>query len=138
MTQPGVITEVKNGMMEITFCRKEACAACNACEGGKREHKIRVRGSGRVGDIALVEMPDQIIVRASAMAYGVPLVGMVAGLLLGSAVSQENIWGPLMGALLGLGAGLTILKLTEKKRSSHPDWNPRVVEILKGGSAAEE
>ncbi len=138
MRQPGEITEVKKGMMEITFCRKEACAVCNACEGGKKEHKIWVRGTGRVGDIAVVEMPDQIVVRASAMAYGVPLAGLLAGLLAGSALSQESTAGMLIGAALGLGAGLMTLKLTEKKRSGHPDWNPRVVEILERGGTAGE
>ena len=138
MRQPGEITEVKNGMMEITFCRKEACAACNACEGGKKEHKIWVRGTGRVGDIAVVDMPDRIVVRASAIAYGVPLMGLVTGMLAGSAVSQETVWGPLIGAALGLGTGLIILKMTEKKRSSDPDWNPRVVSILERGSTMDD
>lgn len=137
MRQPGEITAVKQGMMEITFCRPEACAACNACEGGKREHKIWVRGSGNIGDIAVVDMPDGMIVKASVMAYGLPLAGLMIGMLIGSAVTQESIWGMLTGAALGLGASLMTLKFTEKNRRGHPEWSPRVVDILERGTSTE-
>ena len=130
MRQQGEITDKKNGMLEITFCRLEACAACNACEGGKREHKIWIKGNGRVGDIAIVDMPDQMIVKASAVAYGLPLAGLMAGMLIASAITGENTWGMVIGAALGLGISMAILKMTEKNRSTKPEWNPRVVDIM--------
>ena len=137
MRQPGEITEVKNGMMEITFCRPEACAACNACEGGKKEHKIWVRGEGRVGDIALVDMPDRMVVKASAIAYGLPLVGLVGGMLLGNTLSGgQDAWS-LAGAGIGLGLSLLALKITEGKRRGREDWTPRVVDILEKGEQVD-
>ena len=133
MRQPGEVTDVKNGMLEVTFCRPEACASCGACEGGKREHKILVRGEGKVGDIAVVEMPDRIVARASLIAYGVPLAGLLGGMILGNALSGGKEAAAMIGAALGLAAGTAALKGTEKRRAAREEWNPRLVEILEKG-----
>ena len=134
MRQPGEITQVKNGMVQVTFCRPEACAACNACEGGKREHSVWIRGEGRVGEIAVVEMPEKIVAKASLLAYGLPLITLIAGLLLGSALSGGGDTGTAAGALTGLAAGLLILKITERGRTGAEEWTPRIVEILEKGT----
>jgi len=130
MRQPGEITKVQNGMMEVTFCRPEACAACNACEGGKKEHSIWVRGEGNVGEIAIVDMPDRMVVRASAIAYGMPLVCLLGGMALGHFVTGGGDVGTAVGALLGLAAGMVLLKVTEKHRRGREEWSPKVVDIL--------
>ena len=134
MRQPGEITQVRNGMVQVTFCRPEACAACNACEGGKREHSVWIRGEGRVGEIAVVEMPEKIVAKASLLAYGLPLITLIAGLLLGSALSGGGDTGTAAGALAGLAAGLLILKITERGRTGAEEWTPRIVEILEKGT----
>ena len=137
MRQPGEITRAQNGMLQITFCRPEACAACNACEGGKREHILWVRGEGRVGDIAVVEMPDRAVTKASALAYGVPLVLLLAGLILGHLISGGSNAGTAAGAAAGLLCGMLTLKLTEKRRTGREEWIPRIVEILEKNKGGE-
>ncbi len=117
-------------MIRVTFCRPEACAACKACEGGKREHSVWVRGEGRVGEIAVVEMPDAVVAKASALAYGLPLAAMLAGMAAGSLLTGGGNTGTAVGALAGLALGLAGLKMTEKRRSGRAEWTPRVVEIL--------
>ena len=138
MRQPGEITDSRNGMMEITFCRPEACAACHACEGGKKEHRIRVKGEGRIGDIAIVDMPDRMVAKASAIAYGLPLMGLLTGMLAGYAVSGGKDVPSLTGTALGLAVSLLVLKLTEKRRAGREEWTPRVVDILEKGEQMEK
>lgn len=138
MRQPGEITQVKNGMMQITFCRPEACAACNACEGGKKEHSIWVRGEGRIGEIAIVDMPGRMVVKASAIAYGLPLLLLLAGMILGNVLTSGTDAGTAAGAAAGLAAGLGILKLTEKRRRDREEWSPKVVDILEKSAPEEE
>lgn len=138
MRQPGEITDRKKDMMEITFCRPEACAACNACEGGKREHKIWIRGEGRIGDIAVVDMPDKMVIKASAIAYGLPLVGLLGGMILGNALAGgQDAW-ILGGGAIGLAVSLLVLKMTEKKRADREEWSPRLVQVLEKGETAEQ
>ena len=133
MTRPGEVTEVKNGMMQVTFCRPEACEACGACEGGKHETVIWVKGEAQVGDIAVVDMPDKTVLRASLAAYGIPLLGLLAGLILGMAVVPDNEIAGVVGALIGLAGSCAGLKATEKKRAGNPNWTPRVIKILDNG-----
>ena len=133
MRQPGEITESKNGMLEVTFCRPEACAACNACEGGKKEHKIWVRGEGRVGDIAIVDMPERMVVKASFVAYGLPLAGLLLGMVIGNTLSGGNDLFTLIGAGTGLIISLAVLRGTEKLRAGKEEWNPRLVDVLEKG-----
>lgn len=138
MRQPGEITDRKKDMMEITFCRPEACAACNACEGGKREHRIWIRGEGRIGDIAVVDMPDKMVIKASAIAYGLPLVGLLGGMILGNALAGgQDAW-ILGGGAIGLAVSLLVLKMTEKKRADREEWSPRLVQVLEKGETAEQ
>ena len=138
MRQPGEITDRKKDMMEITFCRPEACAACNACEGGKREHRIWIRGEGRIGDIAVVDMPDRMVVKASAIAYGLPLVGLLGGMILGNVLTGgQDAW-TIGGGAIGLAISLLVLKVTEKKRVGREEWSPRLVQVLEKGETAEQ
>ncbi len=133
MRQPGEITARKKDMMEVTFCRPEACAACNACEGGKKEHKIWIRGEGKIGDIAVVDMPDKMVVKASAIAYGLPLAGLLGGMILGNVIAGGQDAGILAGGAVGLGISLLVLKMTEKSRAGREEWSPKLVQILEKG-----
>ncbi len=138
MKRPGEVTQVRNGMMQVTFCRPDACQSCGACEGGKKEHAIWVRGEACVGDIAVIDMPDRTVVRASLIAYGVPLVCLLLGLILGSVIFPGNDAAAAAGAALGLILSLVLLKVTEKYRAGKPGWTPEVVDILKKGANPEE
>ncbi len=138
MRQPGEITARKKDMMEVTFCRPEACAACNACEGGKKEHKIWIRGEGKIGDIAVVDMPDKMVVKASAIAYGLPLFGLLGGMILGNVIAGGQDAGILAGGAVGLGISLLVLKMTEKSRAGREEWSPKLVQILEKGEKAAD
>jgi len=138
MKQPGEITNARGGMLEVTFCRPDACAKCGACEGGKKEHKIWVRGEGETGDIAVVEMPDGLVARASAIAYGLPLFGLLAGMVAGNLLCGGGNAGTLIGGAAGLAISLIALKMTEKKRAARDEWQPKVVEVIaRGGEGTE-
>ncbi len=129
MTQPGEITQIRGNMMQVTFCRPEACAACNACEGGKKEHSVWIRAEGNVGDIAVVEMPDRVVAQASFLAYGMPLAALLIGMTAGNLLSGGSNGGTAAGAAAGLAAGMILLGLSEKKRRSQDKWSPKVIEI---------
>ncbi len=116
-------------MLQVTFCRPDACQSCGACEGGKRQTTIWVKGEAKVGDIAVVDMPDKTVIRASLIAYGLPLILLLTGLIIGNAVTSGSDIGGVIGALAGLAASLTVLKATEKYRAGKPGWNPEVIEI---------
>lgn len=134
MVRAGEITDIKNGMMQITFCRPDACEKCGACEGGKKQTIIWAEGNGKIGDIAMVDLPEKTIVRASLIAYGLPLVLLLTGLVAGMAVTPGKDTGGLAGAGIGVLLSLLIIKTTEPFRAGRPGWKPEIKEIIPGKS----
>ena len=130
MTRPGEITDKRGGMLEVTFCRPEACAKCGACSGGRRQTVLWVKGEGDVGDIAVVDMPEKTIRRASVLAYVMPLVLLLGGILAGTLASGGNEIIGVIGGLAGLVAAVVVLKVTEKYRAGRKGWTPELIEVL--------
>lgn len=129
MIRPGEVTAVKNGLLQITFCRPDACASCGACEGGKKETVLWLKGMAEIGDIAIIDLPEKTVLTASAIAYGIPLLGLLCGMIIGNVLFQGKDAALIGGAAAGILAGFVILKITEKQRSSNPDWSPKIIEI---------
>ena len=102
--------------------------------GGDKMTTIRLEGKASVGDKALVSMPDSTITKASLMAYGIPLLGLLGGMLAGDQfIPLGNSLGALIGAGTGLAAALIYLMISEKQRRSDPRWAPQIKRIIKMG-----
>ena len=131
MQRIGEVTAIYGDMLEITFCRPSDCEKCHACHGGDKVMKILVPGKANLGDGAVVEMPTSTIVQASALAYGLPLAGLLIGLAAGATLfpQKADLAGVLCGAA-GLGLAILIVRLTEAKRRRDPRWKPQLVEII--------
>ena len=105
MERTGTITAVSGDTLEVTFCRPGDCEKCHACIGGEKKHVLLVKGEGHVGDVAVVSLPEQTVVKASALAYLLPLAGLFIGMLLGALVApQSETAGSAIGGVIGLAA----------------------------------
>lgn len=104
------------GMME----RPEACMKCRACDYGMNAEVIveLPKGNWQEGDEVELELGQGKLSKASLWAYGVPLAGLLIGLLIGSALQIAEIWQALAG-LIGALAGFGILKWMEPKFSGY-------------------
>ena len=130
MERIGEVTAVRGEYLEITFCRPSDCEKCQACHGGQKQTKLLVRGSGSVGDAAVVEMPANMVFRASATAYLIPLAGLLLGMFAGNAVFPGTDASALIGAVIGLGLSVAVIKGTEKFRRGNAEWQPQLKEII--------
>ena len=107
MERTGTITAVSGDTLEVTFCRPGDCEKCHACIGGEKKHVLLVKGEGHVGDVAVVSLPEQTVVKASALAYLLPLAGLFIGMLLGALIApQSETAGSAIGGVIGLAAAL--------------------------------
>lgn len=131
MERTGEITAVYGPMLEVTFCRPSDCEKCHACGNGPKTAVIRVKGEGKVGDTAVVSMPTQTVMKASLLAYALPLAGLMIGMIGGSLLfPQQETNAAIIGALIGLGLPLLGVKLTEKRRAASAAWQPKLVEVI--------
>lgn len=131
MERLGEVTKVDGKWLEITFCRPSDCDKCHACMGGPQTATLRLEGKANVGDSVLVELPASTVNIASLMAYGLPLAGMLGGMLLGDKfIPLEGSLGSLIGAVVGLAIPLAYLLVTEKDRRQNPKWTPQIKRII--------
>lgn len=136
MERLGEVTKVDGKWLEITFCRPSDCDKCHACMGGNQTTTLRLEGKANVGDSVLVEMPASTVTHASLMAYGLPLAGLLIGMLAGDALlPMDGSLGALTGAVVGLALPLIYLLATEKKRRLDPKWTPQIKRIIPMGHA---
>lgn len=138
MERMGEVTAVRGDSVEITFCRPADCEKCGACHGSRAQMQITVKGEAQVGDFAVVDMPASSVVKASALAYVLPLAGLLLGVAVGSLLFpvQESLAGVIGGAI-GLAVTLGVVAATEKKRRSDPAWSPKLLRIIPGTEGAK-
>ncbi|MBE5768395.1 MAG: hypothetical protein E7333_02215 [Clostridiales bacterium] len=131
MRRTGEVTQIKGNMLEVTFCRPSDCEKCHACHGGAKQTSLMVKGQANIGDRVVVEIPTRTVMKASVLAYGLPLVGLFLGMILAGVLFPESgDTGALLGAVIGLTLPLLGIVITEKIRASSPQWQPRLIEVL--------
>ena len=131
LRQTGIVTELKdNGMAVVRFQRTDACGHCNACfHFGSTEADIEIENTcdATVGDTVAIELHSGSMFKASAIAYGIPLVGLIIGAALGSRIG--DIYAAVGGILL-CGATFFILKGLNPRFDRMREFKPRMIDIV--------
>ena len=117
------------GEATIVYTRPDACAKCGACGGMGKPGSIRLRADCAVGDWVRVELPDGKFLRATAVAYVLPLACFLAGLFLGYSLSGGMELWALLGRAIGLRLSAVALRLAELSVRRRPEWSPRVCAV---------
>lgn len=131
MERTGEVKAVQGEWLEIEFCRPADCEKCNACHGGQKVMSLRVQGKAHVGDKAVVSLPVGVVTRASVIVYGIPLAGLLIGMVAGNAIfPADNSLGAVVGGMIGVAIPAVVLWLTEKRRQADPRWKPQLVRII--------
>lgn len=126
----GIVTSVKGGAAQIHFLRGSACAHCGAClTVGETEMEVSLPNTlgAKEGDRVVVDLSPKRVVQASLLAYAVPLVLLIAGVLIGSRYAD---WAGLMLGVGACGIGYLILRIVEKKSKKKNSFQPRMTRVL--------
>ena len=129
MERVGEVTAVYGELLEVTFCRPADCGKCHACSGNRAQMQVLLKGEASIGDAAVVDMPAETVMKASLMAYVLPLAGLLGGAAVGGVCFGGDLAAAIT-AILGLGVSLAVVGLTEKKRRSDPAWQPVLKQVL--------
>ncbi|PVV24819.1 MAG: hypothetical protein B6D79_10270 [gamma proteobacterium symbiont of Ctena orbiculata] len=136
------VIDVKDGML---LAETESRSGCNHCStssscttsvvaklfGVKRNRLVMVNSLGaKPGDQVLIGIPDVRLVRASVMAYLVPLLLMLGFTALGDGIGLATIWLSLL-ALCGLACGFFIVYRVTRGWSSQR-YKPRLLKVVAG------
>ncbi len=115
------------GRLVAEVVRPEACQACRACNFGQQERVYIEVGNidCREGDEVSIEIHDGAVTKASAVAYGIPVAMLFAGLLFSGLLTDKD-WLQAIFAVAGLCIGLAAVKLFDLKIRKTGRYTPRV------------
>ncbi|HEY7775998.1 MAG TPA: SoxR reducing system RseC family protein [Kineobactrum sp.] len=118
LTETGRVVAIETDSVWVETIRKSTCGSCAAQQGCGHGLLNRVRdgqrgvvrvlpgefapGACQVNDEVSISIPEEVILRGSAIVYMVPLAAMLAGAALGCAVLP---WAEDPAALAGMLAG---------------------------------
>ncbi len=142
MRKAGVVIALKQGDALIRAERESSCSSCagkSACgtlgswnAGGKNKNQYDITLpnilGAKVGDVVTVEVPDQLIVTASLMFYGLPVFAfLLLGALSFTLAEQFGLSGDLFSAVGGL-LGAALVWSWLMKRADHLQ-QPSMIEV---------
>ena len=132
MTKFGQVYEYNEATHQasIKFSRPEACAKCVACGTLSQTGTITLTADCKVDDWVRVELPEGRFLEATAIAYVIPLVGLLAGIALGWYLGGGSDGTTLLGALLGLAVSAGVLWIINRRITNRPEWTPRVTAVF--------
>ncbi len=128
----------KSGIVTVRFERPEACGNCHACGYGSKNSEVTLPSDRSVGEWVRVELPENRFVQATALVYIIPLIGLLAGLLLGWLLGAGNDLITIFGAILGLAVAFVTLYLIDKRVSQKPGWTPRITDVYADKPTGED
>lgn len=129
----GIVTAISGNTAKIHFLRGSACAHCGAClTVGDSEMEISLPNTlnAKVGDRVSVDLSAKRVVQASLLAYAVPLLLLIAGVLVGSRIAD---WVGLVLGIAACGIGYLILRVVERTNRNKQSFQPRMERILEDG-----
>ncbi len=133
MERIGEVVSVSGDELLVTFCRPTDCEKCGACHGGRSQMELKIKGKAEKGDQVVVDMPTGNVLKASALAYMVPLVGLLGGMIAGyftlGSLMDRNL-ATIIGGGIGLPLGLLIIRMTDGVIKNNVQWQPQLVRVI--------
>ncbi len=146
LEETALVIDLRDGMVLVETRSRSACSACGSGSCGtsvvsqlfglKRNRLALDNGLGaRIGDRVVIGIPDAVLVKASLWAYLVPLALMVVATGVADGFALGNLMQALC-ALLGLGAGLYLVRQVTGRDSRRHEFAPVMLKIEGRGTLA--
>ncbi len=137
------VVEVLDGVLIAETQSRSGCSHCSTSSrcstsvvaklfGVRRKRLVMANSlNARPGDQVVIGIPDQLLVRASLMAYLLPLVVMLVVTALGDLAGINELLLSLL-ALVGLAMGFFTVRWVSRSRTSQ-QYEPRLLRIVAPG-----
>ncbi|ABW19246.1 SoxR reducing system RseC family protein [Alkaliphilus oremlandii] len=93
MRQCGVIISIDGERAKVSLQKQSACGDCKGCRWGEDNMKMEVEAINRikakVGDRVEIDMEHQNVLAAAFIAYVIPLITLILGVILGSMILDK-------------------------------------------------
>ena len=137
MQEHGIVLDIQDGIATVTVVRSGSCRECGArilCKASDDDNQ-RVPALDplgvKPGDRVRISIPGKNILLASVCLYGIPLLLLLFGIILGAGIfiNHSEIYGSLLG--IGLCAlYYWIVRIKAAAPGKGDRWMPRIDKIL--------
>jgi len=133
------VIDIEDGLLIAETESRSACSHCSSsgCTTsvvaklfGVRRNRLVMENSldARPGDEVVIRIPDDLLVRASVMAYLLPLLTMLGAAALGDVLGMSEMFMSLL-ALAGLALGFLLVRWIIR-RGPEQRYRPRLSRIV--------
>lgn len=133
MAESGIVTEKKDNFVVVKLERQEACAKCKACVAGLESKDMFIEAenlcNAEINDIVSISLENSSFIKAVFIIYGIPLVALLMGLLVGYYISGKEMVSILIGFIF-LGLSYIIIRQNEN-RFNKGNYRPVAEKIIK-------
>lgn len=142
MKEIGRIIEVNNDTAKVLIARHAACGDCGACQVGRENLNMILTAentiNGNPGDTVEIELKTENFLFASFIMYGIPLLGLIIGLLggyysggaLGYDESKYQVIAAVSGLLI-LTMSYLGIRFNESKIKNMHKFKPVLIRIVR-------
>lgn len=138
--EEGIVAEIEGGRAKVAITKKSACESCTAagvCHPGDQELMEADNPLGaKKGQKVKVVIAPQVYLKASIILYGLPMVALVGGAILGKnmaikygAAADSDFWAFISG-MACLIFSFFFIRMYNKKVEKSRRYRPVIVEIL--------
>lgn len=129
--QPAVVVE-PGPLATVMITRPTMCGNCGMCQVRARTHTVRAVDlvGARPGQQVLIDFPHRVFLVAALLSFGIPLAGLLVGLVAGAAVAGPGAAGApggVAGGVTGLAGAYLLLRLLDRRLVGLP--RPVIVAI---------
>lgn len=133
MNSFGIVTKCENEFAFVKITRNsmcgESCESCNLCANKEIQIKAINSMGAKIGDRVEMEIPEKSGFSASFLAYGMPMLILIAGIIIGAVLGYAEIFGIISIGIIAL--WYVILILLEKNKKYAEGLTPEIIKIVK-------
>ncbi|GAB4540535.1 MAG: hypothetical protein Fur0020_09740 [Thermodesulfovibrionia bacterium] len=139
----GVVIKTEGIMATVKVLKRGSCEGCMArgvCEPSEDAMEIEALNpiQAKIGQTVEVSIVPQTYLRSAIYVYGLPLIVLIAGAIIGKNIGELYIKGidsDLLAAILGLGGffiTFIFIRLWSKKAEKRTEYKPIIKRIAEG------
>ncbi len=136
MREIGTVASIEGKKAKVIIERSAMCGDCGACQVGKdkltMETTVLNTAKANEGDRVEVEMTFKNVMKASMIAYGIPLACFIIGAVLASLLTGE-VENPIPSFISGLALmviSFIVIKVLDKKGAFNKTYQPQITNII--------
>jgi sigma-E factor negative regulatory protein RseC len=138
--EQAIVTGLDGNWAMVKMQRQSACSSCELSSGcgtgaigrllGHRSKPVMIKNEHQLkqGDSVVLGLPEDALLKASLLIYGLPLLGLIAGGILAGLSIGESELAVFVFAATGFVTGLQVSARLASKRYSN-QFSPKILRI---------